>query len=1082
MLFYYSDNPPYLSRTMAFDLEIPLYSFVLSLSNGEQFRYFLSDPDTLQYGASKEDAAKRYAESLQKNRLNKGIYASLLQEVQSGTGFERKEIIVPFSAAADRVSYPAFSLSFTYFFREHGKGFLAFIPALGAETFSTLEEDLDKRVTEAVRLEFTREQRLKHIQEVVETLWYERADIEFSEHIFSIPTLQEAEEMSLSTSERLLPSVAKKTEIKQQVFFGGEIWLKQAINALKSNFGRSVLLIGASGVGKTALVREIVRRKEDLGVQGEVWETSASVMIKELTKDTGWQDGLANLAKELSETGDILFVRNLADLFEVGQYEGNDMSMAEYLRGFIGRGEMVVATECTPEAAARIELKAPGFLSLFNIIRMAEPKGKELSAIITQKTASFSGQQEIKIKPAAVQEIIRLHRRFMPYSGFPGKPIRFLESVILGSIGRGLKELSQTEIIQAFAEESGMPKFMIDPKEPMYPDKIESDFNRQVFGQEHAVSALTGMLATVKTALSRTNKPIASFLFVGPTGVGKTELGKVLADFMFGDRNRLSRFDMSEFSNPYTVQRLVGTPNADGLLTSAVRRQPFSVILFDEIEKAAGNFYDLLLQVLSEGRLTDGRGKTVNFCSTIIIMTSNIGAGDLQTKRIAWSKEVAADDITQHFITAAEKHFRPELFNRIDRIVPFTPLTAESMRFILQRELSLLKKREGLEFRNVDLEISDEAKEFLSKKGYDPRYGARYLQRSLRESLVIPLAKKLNNYPWEDKVTVLCDVVDDEVVINLSDDPLSLDLLLEELEKTGVADLTAGLRRAMDGLYDSFTFLKFSDAVMLAKEEQKQNGYQYSAAHEGLFTLEKTVKKLQGEIEAMEEEIGLVCLNLQPYLPNINEEIEAWQMNLQDLKIDMLSLVNPDKNTCTFRIFGKAEKLPDLDKQYRRLFAAFNMDIVEAEALWFRSEYFEEHVLNEAENVTEPRRAYLMTNITRQFKEEPERPGDRLIGLRFFLRSKLCHLILQEEAGLQSLESDAGENLVYMVEVDEKFKRKTAENAHRKDYFKGTIRRTRKNGLIKDSIYKTDRELKDIPEFPLDELVERFAGNLEEML
>ena len=398
-------------------------------------------------------------------------------------------------------------------------------------------------------------------------------------------------------------------------------------------------------------------------------------MIKELTGDTGWQDNLATLCAELTGTKNLLFIRNLLELFEVGQYQGNEVSMAEYLRAYISRGEISIISECSEEERARIELRSPNFLSFFQIIQVAEPK-KELEHIVLQKANDLAKDKNLQLHEEAIKESIRLHRRFQPYAGFPGKPIRFLESIILNKSPESSKVIGRKEVVQNFCEETGMPLFMVDPEVPMEPAKVKGKFNTQVFGQELAVEQVVDTLSAVKTALSRTGKPIASFLFVGPTGVGKTELAKILSAFMFGSTHRMVRFDMSEFSDPYSVMRLMGENYfADGLLTSAVRREPFCVLLFDEIEKAHPSFYDLLLQMLGEGRLSDSRGQLVNFCSTIIIMTSNIGAAGMQQTPISWKGERSADEVTAHFRSAVEKHFRPELFNRIDKVIPFEPLS-----------------------------------------------------------------------------------------------------------------------------------------------------------------------------------------------------------------------------------------------------------------------------------------------------------------------------------------------------------------------------------------------------------------------
>ena len=194
------------------------------------------------------------------------------------------------------------------------------------------------------------------------------------------------------------------------------------------------------------------------------------------------------------------------------------------------------------------------------MIRIEEPTDK-LEYIISKKIKSIAGSEKLSIKAEAIQEVLRLNRRFSPYAGMPGKPIRFLENMLLNAKMAGARSdrsIQQKEVILHFCEETGIPAFMIDPEIPMTPERVREEFEQKLFGQKQAIQALVNVLIQVKTALSRSNKPIASFLFVGPTGVGKTELAKLLSKFMFGSRNRITRFDMSEFSTPYDVIRLIG--------------------------------------------------------------------------------------------------------------------------------------------------------------------------------------------------------------------------------------------------------------------------------------------------------------------------------------------------------------------------------------------------------------------------------------------------------------------------------------------------------------------------------------------
>ena len=616
---------------MAFKITIPFYAFTLHLQSGSKVTTALSDKQVMRFGQPISVFAGQYAELLQRKILDKGQYRQILEEYRDGDFF-KDQLLVEFPAAPNGLSYPAFQLEFDFFFNKREDGFWGVVPTLSLESFASTYPKLQKRLEDAIRLDFVRNQRLQAVQEIVSAIWYPETELKQVELDLQIPSLQTLEQAEEQGTEKLLPQVAKFLEIKNRVVYGRETELDQFARILKGKFGQNVLLVGPSGVGKTALVWELARQMKRRKIKGKIWETTASTLIKELMRDTGWQENFALLCRELTGGSDRLFLRNLMELFEVGKSEGNDVSMAEYLRNYLSRGEVCLLSECTEEELARIQLKTPNYLSLFHIIRLEEPK-ENLKTIIQKKVKDIARFQKVQIRLDAIQEVIRLNKRYTPYAGMPGKPIRFLESLLLHQKTIAGNKIGRSEVIRNFCEETGLPLFMVDPSLPMHPKKIKDAFNQQVFGQKKAVNGVVDMLTNVKMALTRSGKPIASFLFVGPTGVGKTELAKVLAEFMFGQREKMIRFDMSEFSTAFSVMRLLGTDFfQDGLLTSAVRRDPFSVLLFDEIEKAHPNFYDLLLQMLSEGRLTDSSGKLVNFCSTIIIMTSNIGARNMQLK------------------------------------------------------------------------------------------------------------------------------------------------------------------------------------------------------------------------------------------------------------------------------------------------------------------------------------------------------------------------------------------------------------------------------------------------------------------
>jgi ATP-dependent Clp protease ATP-binding subunit ClpB len=270
---------------------------------------------------------------------------------------------------------------------------------------------------------------------------------------------------------------------------------------------------------------------------------------------------------------------------------------------------------------------------------------------------------------------------------------------------------------------------------------MEDRLHQRVIGQEEAVEAVANALRRARTGLQDPNRPIGSFIFLGPTGVGKTELARALAEFMFDDERAMVRLDMSEYQERHTVARLIGAPpgyvgyDEGGQLTEAVRRRPYGVVLLDEIEKAHPEVFDVLLQVLDDGRLTDGQGRTVDFRNTVLIMTSNIRSGDELRDR-----------------------FRPEFLNRVDEIVEFKPLSRDQIAEIV--DLQLARLRDRLAERGITLELTDAAKEALAEAGWDPAYGARPLKRAIQRFVENPLALRLLDGEFADGDTIRVDAED----------------------------------------------------------------------------------------------------------------------------------------------------------------------------------------------------------------------------------------------------------------------------------------------------------------------------------
>jgi ATP-dependent Clp protease ATP-binding subunit ClpB len=288
---------------------------------------------------------------------------------------------------------------------------------------------------------------------------------------------------------------------------------------------------------------------------------------------------------------------------------------------------------------------------------------------------------------------------------------------------------------------------------------MEERLGQRVIGQEEAIRAVSDAVRRNRAGLGDPNRPIGSFLFLGPTGVGKTELSKALAEFLFDDENAMVRIDMSEFMEQHSVARLIGAPpgyvgyEEGGRLTEAVRRRPYSVILFDEIEKAHRDVFNVLLQVLDDGRLTDGQGRTVNFKNTVIVMTSNLGSQAIQDLTAKGAAESEIDAAVRDLLKGA---FRPEFLNRIDETIIFHPLSRQQLTRIVDVQLEHLRKR--LAQRNIKLAVSDEAKRLLAEEGYDPTFGARPLKRVIQHRIENPLASRILRGEFAEGDTIRIDV------------------------------------------------------------------------------------------------------------------------------------------------------------------------------------------------------------------------------------------------------------------------------------------------------------------------------------
>lgn len=499
--------------------------------------------------------------------------------------------------------------------------------------------------------------------------------------------------------------------------------------------GASVVVIGPPTSGKTAVVEEVARRLDTR----RGWYLDASRLVTaEAFSD--WRQQTLTAVNELGEAEGVWFVGNPLPLIDAGKHVASEMNVAQVLKPYLSSGQLRVLAECSEAAWGKLEARDMGFARLFTPYRLTDP-GREASHDILHALAPTLS---VPVTAEGVDASLELAERYGRPEAQLGAAAQFLRRLTAEarSLGRP-GSLTRRDVLNRFCAETGMPELLVRDDLPLAPDAVRAFFSASLVGQDDAIDHLVDLIAVIKGGMSDLDRPLGSFLFVGPTGVGKTEAAKALARWMFGSGDarapaRLLRFDMSEYSGSDCVVRLLDPTSG---LVAAVRRRPFAVVLLDEIEKAHPAVFDLLLQVLGEARLSDSDGHSADFRNTVVLMTSNLGVGTFRRPTGFGGDANAA--LQDHVLASVASFFRPEFFNRIDRVVPFASLHVDAIGHIATREVALVSGRPGLRQRGVDLAVDEAAVQWLAARGVDPAFGARPLKRAVQDHLVAPLARHL---------------------------------------------------------------------------------------------------------------------------------------------------------------------------------------------------------------------------------------------------------------------------------------------------------------------------------------------------
>ncbi|NVB42884.1 ATP-dependent Clp protease ATP-binding subunit [Pseudenhygromyxa sp. WMMC2535] len=530
----------------------------------------------------------------------------------------------------------------------------------------------------------------------------------------------------------------------------------------------ALMLVGPDLAGKSAVIHGLIQRwlerpRGERRALPELVATSGAQLV-------AGQSGFGQLEQRVHDVmaaaellDAVLVFDNLSDLFARTSGELGDVAAS--MRPWIERGRIRILGEISPDLLEHHEKRHVGFFALLNRVEVAE-----LSAEQTREVLDARARFDARYEPGrptlsrisghdALTPLVDLAQRYMSYRAFPGKALRFYLSLRATQEGeldaRGKpRAIGPEDVYRGFSIHSGIPMFLLREDRRLEHARVVEYFRARVIGQREAIDRVAETLCTVKAGLQPTAKPLATFLFIGPTGVGKTEVAKTLARFLFGSPERMTRFDMSEYMDPLAAERLIrGSDRDDGVLTRKVRQQPFCVLLLDEIEKAHPAVFDLLLQVCGEGRLSDARGRTTWFHNAIIIMTSNLGAAHHRPRSGFDSAprpsaedgldEQALRERERYYLEQVDQHFRPEFVNRLDRVIPFHPLDRQQIHEVAEVSLARVREREGVAERGVELLVSPATLERLAHDGYSDAYGARALRRALEDRLVAPVSRAL---------------------------------------------------------------------------------------------------------------------------------------------------------------------------------------------------------------------------------------------------------------------------------------------------------------------------------------------------
>ncbi len=613
--------------------------------------------------------------------------------------------------------------------------------------------------------------------------------------------------------------------------YGRRSLLAQLRRLVGSEQPTPVVLVGPARVGKTALVQHLAWEtavgdesgSPATGPDGNldpherldrpIWFADPPRLTSAESAFGGWQQQCADALDELSEHDHVLYLGRLADALDAGKHINSDYNLAQFLKPHLADRSLRCVAEATVEEWNAIERRDIGFARSFEVIRVTEPTGGRGRRIVDWSARRLAKHHGVELAEGAVDRIWQLQTRFAAEGSPVGTAIDFAERLLRGARQQYQETLGAGDVVERFCEETGLPEILLRDDRSLDLATVRDELSERVMGQPQAIDRVADVIGITKAGLGARDRPFGSFMFVGPTGVGKTELARAVAAFLFGDETRMLRLDMSEFASADSYGRLLGEHGGEGELTAPVRRQPFSVVLLDEIEKAHASVYDVLLQVLGEARLTDADGRTTRFQNTIIILTSNLGV-DSAGSSIGFEGAEPDDGWDSHFQEAVDDFFRPEFLGRIDQVIPFRPLDRSVVRRIAGRQLEELRMRDGIRNRDITLSYQEAVRDWVAERGWDQRYGARPIERVVEQAVAWRLARAFASHrdpiPRDTRARLV--TADQELDVEL-EPPTSQETSRARRRLVELVNRAAGLRRRLDRYLASEPFARLQKRV-----------------------------------------------------------------------------------------------------------------------------------------------------------------------------------------------------------------------------------------------------------------------------